>query len=196
MPKRVAWTTSGVKGQPEPPLPYKVKLAFPNLKFKSPITLTLAPGMDRLFMVENGGKLYSFPNNRNVRKRDLFFDLAAIKPNLSQTYGLAFHPNFQENRYVFLNYILKGTDPDGSKVSRFKVLDTNPPRIDPKTPLISFVTSSTRITRGTTAAAHLLRRSSTPPETTRIVANRGFHACSRCLLRRLAPTASSLRLCT
>lgn len=132
LPKRVAWTTSGVKGQPEPPLPYKVELAFPHLKFKSPITLTMAPDLDRLFMVENGGKLYSFPNNRNVRKRDLFFDLAAIKPNLSQTYGLAFHPQFQENRYVFLNYILKGTDPDGTKVSRFKVLTTNPPRIDPK----------------------------------------------------------------
>ena len=130
--RQVPWTASQVKGRPEPPLPYDVKLAFPNLSFKVPITLTMAPGLDRFFMVENTGKLYSFPNDPRVSKPDLFFDLAAIKPDLSQTYGLEFHPKFQENHYVYVNYILKGTDPDGSKVSRFTVLNTDPPRVDPK----------------------------------------------------------------
>lgn len=129
--RQTAWTTSHVQGRPEPPLPYDVQLAFPHLHFTTPITLTVAPGMDRFFMVENTGKLYSFPNDRGASKLDLFFDLSAIKPNLSQTYGLAFHPDFQKNGYIYVMYVLKGTDPDGSKVSRFKVLNQDPPRVDP-----------------------------------------------------------------
>src|SRR5439155_14096512 len=50
-------------------------------------------------------------------------------------YGLAFHPRFAENRYCYICYTLQGTKgeqlPDGSRVSRFKVSDTDPPRCDP-----------------------------------------------------------------
>jgi hypothetical protein len=35
-PARPAWTTSRVTGAPDPPPPYKVVRAFPNLKFTHP----------------------------------------------------------------------------------------------------------------------------------------------------------------
>ncbi|MBY0455938.1 MAG: PQQ-dependent sugar dehydrogenase, partial [Gemmataceae bacterium] len=53
-------------------------------------------------------------------------------------YGLAFHPQFEKNRTCFVCYTLNaktppkdGRFPDGSRVSRFKVTNTDPPRLDP-----------------------------------------------------------------
>src|SRR5207302_1411421 len=51
--------------------------------------------------------------------------------------GLAFHPKFAQNRYCFVFYVVDGTAgarlADGSRVSRFTVLPTDPPRIDAAT---------------------------------------------------------------
>jgi putative heme-binding domain-containing protein len=51
-------------------------------------------------------------------------------------YGLAFHPQFAKNRFCYICYTLdskKGGEqlPDGSRVSRFRVSDADPPRCDP-----------------------------------------------------------------
>src|SRR5437667_2332463 len=73
--KRVPWTTSRLTGSPDPPPPYKIVRAFPKLTFKNPLLLRNAPGTERLFIGEQAGKLYSFPNNQGVAKADLFFDL-------------------------------------------------------------------------------------------------------------------------
>ncbi|HKB40745.1 MAG TPA: hypothetical protein VKD72_30245, partial [Gemmataceae bacterium] len=35
--KRVPWTTSRVKGSPEPPAPYRTEVVFPKLKFFEPL---------------------------------------------------------------------------------------------------------------------------------------------------------------
>src|SRR5438105_4736785 len=56
---RVPWTTSHVKGSPEPPPPYRSEVAFPKLKFSSPLDLVGAPGVDRLFAAERYGKIFS-----------------------------------------------------------------------------------------------------------------------------------------
>lgn len=128
---RVPWTISRFQGTPDPAPPYAVEVAFPNLRFQRPGTLSSAPGTERLFVVEVEGRVYSFPNNPDCDKADLFFDVKAHVPNLSQVYGMAFHPDFAKNRYVYLCYILQGTDPDGTKIARFTVRDTEPPSIDP-----------------------------------------------------------------
>src|SRR6516165_5893328 len=73
--KRVPWTTSRLTGSPDPPPPYKIVRAFPKLTFKNPLLLRNAPGTDRLFIGEQEGRLYSFPNDQNVSKADLFLDL-------------------------------------------------------------------------------------------------------------------------
>src|SRR6516225_1740645 len=73
--KRVPWTTSRLTGSPDPPPPYKIVRAFPKLTFKNPLLLTNAPGTERLFVGEQAGKLYSFPNDPEVAKVDLLLDL-------------------------------------------------------------------------------------------------------------------------
>lgn len=128
--KRVPWTTSRVTGSPTPPSPYVTERVFPKLEFKSPVTMVNAPGTDRLFVMELGGKVFSFPNNPNVEQADLFIDLAADIPAMKQAYGLTFHPQFEQNRYCYICYVLAPNIPNGTRVSRFKVSKTNPPKCD------------------------------------------------------------------
>ena len=68
--ERKPWTTSTIKGSPEPPLPYRARRVFPNLGFKNPTVLSSAPGTDRLFVAEQAGKIFSIPNDRDRREGD------------------------------------------------------------------------------------------------------------------------------
>jgi putative heme-binding domain-containing protein len=127
--KRVPWTTSRLTGAPEAPPPYRTERLFPGLRFQEPVVLTRAPGSGRLFVVELRGAVYAFPDDPGCDRPDLVADLAQI-PGHRQTYGLAFHPRFADNRQVFLCYVLEARDPKGSRVSRFTVAGTDPPRVD------------------------------------------------------------------
>lgn len=129
--RRPRWTTSRFRGTPEPAHPYEVEVAFPNLKFFRPATLTGAPQSDRLFLVEVDGKIYSFPNRADVEKAELFFDVRAHVPKLVHVYGMTFHPQYPAKPYVYLCYVLQGTDPDGTKISRFTVRGGDVPTVDP-----------------------------------------------------------------
>lgn len=128
--KRVPWTTSRVKGSPEPPLPYVTERVFPELKFDRCLDISPAPGSDRLFIVEQGGKLFSFRNDANVKSADLVVDFAKEVAGLKSVYALAFHPKFEQNRYCYVCYIKGANLEDGSHIARFRVSKTDPPTID------------------------------------------------------------------
>ncbi len=144
-PARTPWTTSRVTGSPDPPPPYKIVCAFANLKFNQPLLMARCPGSDRLFVGEQAGVLYSFPNQPNARA-ELFCDLRTELKTLhllpdangvESVYGLVFHPDFEKNRQCFVCYTLRGKNTrqpnlqDGTRVSRFTVTRADPPRIDP-----------------------------------------------------------------
>jgi len=134
--KRVAWTTSRIAGTPEPPSPYLLERRFPKLEFDKPVDICTAPGSDRWFVMEERGKIYSFPNRQDCEKADLFFNATNSIPGVQSTYGMIFHPGFETNRFVYVCYVLKENLPDGSRVSRFKVTTTETPQIDPSTETI------------------------------------------------------------
>src|SRR5262245_46510452 len=99
IPARVPWNTSRITGSPDPPHPYKVERAFPKLSFKNPLLLTRGPDGKRFFVGEHAGKLYSFRDEQNVARADLFLDLitelhswdkAKVK-GIEAVYALAFH---------------------------------------------------------------------------------------------------------
>src|SRR5262249_47255915 len=101
--ERKPWTTSRITGSPEPPHPYRLERFFPKLTFKNPVLMVLAPGGDRFFVVEQAGKMFSFRNDPNVAKADLFADLpaqlhswdkAGKVEGVGDTYALVFHPQF------------------------------------------------------------------------------------------------------
>lgn len=151
-PRRPGWTTSRVQGTPEPPPPLKAVRAFPKLTFKNPLLLARCPdsetvfGDKRLFVAEQAGKIWSFPQADGVEQADLFLDLtkAPLKPDvvsaparMDAIYGLVFPPDLADSRICYVCYVVSGKDgapsqlPDGSRVSRFKVEGT-PPRAVPE----------------------------------------------------------------
>jgi putative heme-binding domain-containing protein len=128
--KRAPWTTSRITGSPEPPLPYTTERAFPTLKFTQCLDVVAAPGSDRLFVVEQEGKIFSFPDRPDINSADMVVDLAKEIPSVKSTYALAFHPDFAKNRYCYVCYIKAENLPDGSHIARFRMTDTDPPTID------------------------------------------------------------------
>jgi putative heme-binding domain-containing protein len=143
--ERTPWTTGRVTGTPEAPPAYRVERLFPKLRFREPTEIDFAPGSDRVFVAEKGGKVFSFPRDgAGVERGDLFADVSQLKdhwksvPNVrgfDSLYGMAFHPRFAENRFVYLCYALnlgpRREEPVGTRVARFTVWNEEPPRIDP-----------------------------------------------------------------
>ncbi len=129
---RVAWTTSQLKGKPEPPSPYKVELAFGGRSFSQPVVLVSAAGTTRMFVVEQQGKIYSFLPDDDAAA-DICVDLKRTIADLKAIYGMAFHPDFKRNRQLFICYVVKGTDDRGTRVSRFTMSTSDPPQVDVST---------------------------------------------------------------
>jgi hypothetical protein len=128
---RIPWTTSRFVGTPDPPPPYEAVPAFPKLTFDRPVLLGFVPGTDRLVVAELGGKIVSFPNDSKADQVDVALNLATARPGMAAVYGLAFHPKFEANGFVYICYVTRNDIPDGSRVSRFKVREVNPLTIDP-----------------------------------------------------------------
>src|SRR5690349_16761029 len=77
---RTPWTTSKVAGPPDPPLPFAVEPAFPNLKLDRPVALAQPPVGDRLFVAEVGGKVVAFPADPGASRAEVAIDLAKARP--------------------------------------------------------------------------------------------------------------------
>jgi uncharacterized repeat protein (TIGR03806 family) len=106
---------------------------FEQVEFKSPVEIVAVPDSDYLLVVELNGKIYVLPANPDVDAvgaLHLAIDLRHEVEGLTQVYGLTFHPNFAKNRYCYVVYVQKGDDPNGTRVSRFRVEETDPPKID------------------------------------------------------------------
>ncbi len=130
MERRIPWTRSRLSGSPEPPLPYVVTRVFPKLTFKEPLDMARTATIDRLFVVEQSGKIFSFKSD-SVEQPDVVIDLKKEIPGFAQVYGMTFHRGFATNRFVYLCYVLKDGLPDGSRLSRFTMTRTEPPQLDP-----------------------------------------------------------------
>ncbi|MDB6130272.1 MAG: hypothetical protein JWM04_1379, partial [Verrucomicrobiales bacterium] len=123
--ERVGWKTSRIHGTPDPELPFQVKKRFPKLRFKEPVDLEQIPGTERLAILELSGKLSSFANN----------DQASVGSALElkkQSFGIAFHPQFEKNHLLFISYVLKDGDTNGTHLSQFTASSVDPLVVDPK----------------------------------------------------------------
>ena len=133
--QRVSWTTSRVKGSPDPPSPYRTRIAFSGLKFDEPLDMNSARGTDRLFIVERFGKVFSIPLDRSTKQANLVLDmnqaLKRTEPKTLATYGFALHPQYPRTRFAYVTCVTADNHPQGTRVSRFRVLPGEPPRCDP-----------------------------------------------------------------
>ena len=89
---------------------YTVENAFPNLSFVDPVGIYHAgDDSDKLYVVEQPGTIKRFSNDQSASVVQTFLDLTPIV-NQGTGYteegllGLAFHPNYSENGYFYVNY--------------------------------------------------------------------------------------------
>lgn len=103
--------------------------AFPSLTFTAPIVLTQAPGDNsRWYVGEKAGKIIAFDNNPAATSKQTFLDLTGTgrvdaTPGEGGLLGIAFHPNYAQNRYVYLSYTGRKNGQLTSFIARYTSLD-------------------------------------------------------------------------
>jgi glucose/arabinose dehydrogenase len=135
----------------ESPLPLKTEVAFPDLKWNGwtpetetgkpnqlrPLLLTHAgDGSNRIFVGEEHGTVYVFPNDPKATTAKVFLDIRAKvqyddRTNEEGLLGLAFHPRFKETGEFFVYYTPKGKSAKENVIARFRVRKDNPDEADP-----------------------------------------------------------------
>jgi glucose/arabinose dehydrogenase len=119
------------------PIPLQIVEAFPNLSFDRPVDFQSSrDGTNRVFVVEQEGKVSVFENKSNVNSKDTFLNISDAvddKGNEEGLLGLAFHPNFKSNGFFYLNYTVSSSE---TLVSRFSVTPSNPNMADPSSELV------------------------------------------------------------
>jgi uncharacterized repeat protein (TIGR03806 family) len=129
--KRVAWTTSRVRGSPDAPLPFRLQRVFDKLALKEPLFLTHVPATNELLVIERSGRILIFPKRADVESADLFLDVG------EESYSLAFDPAYTTNHYV---YVFSNGPREATKknnhIARYKVAQDGPPRCEPNSRLM------------------------------------------------------------
>jgi uncharacterized repeat protein (TIGR03806 family) len=80
--------------------------AFPNLLFTNSVGLTSVPGTDQLCVWEREGRVWTFQNSHDVAEKKLIIDVHDQCQGWDDSglLGVAFHPGFATNHYVFIYY--------------------------------------------------------------------------------------------
>ncbi len=119
---------------------YTVENAFPNLSFTDPVGIYHADdGTGRLFVIEQPGTIKVFHNDPSTTTVETFLNITSIveqDPGYTEEglLGLAFHPNFTENGYFYVNY----TDysPKRNVIARYTVSSNNQNQADTESSLV------------------------------------------------------------
>lgn len=123
-----------------PDAAYTVEDAFAGMTFRQPVGIVTAPGdNDRVFILEKEGRI-QLVSNLSSPTKSVFLDIVS-RVNSGREgglLGLAFHPNFQNNRYFYVFYT---APPNGDgvmidRLSRFEISASNPNQAVPGSELI------------------------------------------------------------
>ncbi|HTQ50028.1 MAG TPA: PQQ-dependent sugar dehydrogenase [Candidatus Acidoferrales bacterium] len=93
-------TAPGISGD------WSAVVAFPNLLFTNSVGLTFVPGSDQLCVWEREGRVWTFENDPGTTQKKLVLDLSNQCQGWDDSglLGVAFHPGFATNHYVFVYY--------------------------------------------------------------------------------------------
>jgi uncharacterized repeat protein (TIGR03806 family) len=117
--KRELWTTSKVKGSPEPPAPYQIARTYPKLSFDEPLELVTVPDKKIWVVAERKGKIWTFDATAKEPQKKLLLDVGHT------VYGLALHPDFAKNGQIYVSHVpdTEKETPDGSRLSCYTAKD-------------------------------------------------------------------------
>src|SRR5690606_959270 len=87
---------------------YELARRFPSLSFSAAIFLSGVPGDDRLAVVEQSGFIRVFENDDAVDTTHTILDLSGevLFSGEQGLLGLAFDPDFANNRFLYVHYSL------------------------------------------------------------------------------------------
>lgn len=104
-----------------------VQPAFAQLAFTQPVAMLTAPNDERCwFIVELAGRVIAFENADDANQKSTFIDISAQvydDPQAGGLLGMAFHPDYRNNRQVFLSYMGEKDGEITSYISRFTSAD-------------------------------------------------------------------------
>jgi len=113
----------------------RLQLSLYASGFNSPIEMTHC-GDDRLFVIEQSGYIRIIQNGTTLSTPFLNIDPRVNSAGNEQgLLGLAFHPEYKQNGYFYVNYTT-GTGAGSTRISRFSVLATDSNQADPNSELI------------------------------------------------------------
>jgi len=104
---------------------YFVINAFQNLSFEDPVGIYNAnDGTNRIFVVEQEGRIKVFNNNTEVANAEMFLNITSLVDQdggytEEGLLGLAFHPNYSDNGYFYVNYT--SHNPRRNVIARYSV---------------------------------------------------------------------------
>ena len=113
---------------------YQFENAFPNLTFVDPVGIHHSgDGTNRIFVVEQEGRIKVFNNDGNTSISQTFLDIRSIVDQdggytEEGLLGLAFHPNYEQNGYFYVNYT--DYNPKRNVIARYSVDPDNPNEAD------------------------------------------------------------------
>ncbi len=111
----------------------QIENAFPNLYFNRPVDIQNAgDSTGRLFVVEQEGRIYVFPNVPSTTAAEVFLDIRSTVNsggNEEGLLGLAFHPRYKNNGYFYVNY--SALNPRRNVIARYSVSSSDPGKADP-----------------------------------------------------------------
>jgi glucose/arabinose dehydrogenase len=97
-------------------------------------------GTNRVFVVEQGGIIRAFPNVSTITSASTFLDITDSITSGGELglLGLAFHPNYANNGYYFVNYTTGTTQNQTLRtvIARYQVSSEKPDSTDQNTKLV------------------------------------------------------------
>jgi glucose/arabinose dehydrogenase len=121
----LSWKTPNLSGQNQSL--YSADLAFPKLVFNQPVGIVPpGDGTNRLFVIEQAGVIRVFENSQTVAESTVFLDISTqvLFGGEQGLLGLAFHPNYKENGYFYVDYV--ADNPRRTVIARYTVSPNNP----------------------------------------------------------------------
>jgi len=105
--------------------------------FDTPVGIYNAgDGSNRLFVVEQGGVIRVFNNSRDASVADVFLDISdrVLFGGEQGLLGLAFHPNFSDNGYFYVDYV--ADNPRRTVVARYSLFTDSPTQADKNSEMV------------------------------------------------------------
>jgi glucose/arabinose dehydrogenase len=113
--------------------------AFPKIAFQRPVFITHAPIKpnaavrdNRLFVVEQAGRILIVENRSDAGDTKVFLDIrpkVRMRHNEEGLLSLVFHPQFNENGQFFIYYSV--SSPKRNRIARYSVMSEDASQVDP-----------------------------------------------------------------